>query len=107
LNDPQLAEAARHLAERAHKEGGSTTQSRLAYMFRLVTSRSATTAELAVLQKMFEDQREILSRDEQETAKFLTVGDKANDPEIPPVELASAAMVANALFNFDEVVMKR
>jgi hypothetical protein len=107
LNDPQLAEASRHLAERAHKEGGSTTPSRLSYMFRLVTSRNPKPAELDVLTKMYDEQHELFARNEQETAKFLTVGDKANDPEIPPVELASAAVVANALLNFDETVMKR
>ena len=56
---------------------------------------------------MYAEQREILARNEQETAKFLIVGDKANDPAIPPVELASLAIVANALLNFDETVMKR
>ena len=57
--------------------------------------------------KMYNEQRELFARNEQETAKFLTVGDKANDPEIPPLELASAAVVANALLNFDETVIKR
>ena len=56
---------------------------------------------------MYGEQRDILARDEQETAKFLVVGDKANDPEIPPVEIAATAIVANALLNFDETVMKR
>lgn len=107
LNDPQIAEASRHLAERAIKEGGSTIQSRLSFMFRLATSRNPISAELEVLNRMFEEQRQILSRNEHEVAKFLMVGDKSNDPAIPPVELASTAIVANALFNFDETVMKR
>ena len=107
LNDPQLAEASRHLAERSIKEGGSTTPSRLSYMFRLLTSRNPRPGELKVLVNMFEEQHDLLSRDEQETTKFLTVGDKSNDPATPPVELASFAIVANALFNFDETVMKR
>jgi hypothetical protein len=107
LNDPQLAEASRFLAERAHKEGGSTVASRIGYMFRLLTSRNPKPAELEVLTNMFEEQRTLLSLDQQETTKFLTVGDKSNDPEIPPVELAATALVANALLNFDETVMKR
>jgi hypothetical protein len=107
LNDPQLAEASRFLAERAYKEGGSTLPSRLSYLFRLLTSRNPKAAELDLLTKMYGEQREILARDEQVTAKFLVVGDKANDPEIPPIELAATALVANALLNFDETVMKR
>ena len=107
LNDPQLAEASRFVAERAYKEGGSTLPSRLSYLFRLLTSRNPKSAELELLATMYGEQREIFARDEQETAKFLVVGDKANDPEIPPVELAALAMVANALLNFDETVIKR
>jgi hypothetical protein len=107
LNDPQLAEASRFLAERAIKEGGSTVASQLSYMFRLLTGRNPKSTELAILEKMHQEQREILGRNEQEVAKFLIVGDKPNDPAIPPLELASAAMVANALLNFDETVMKR
>jgi hypothetical protein len=56
---------------------------------------------------MFDEQRELLSRNEQETSRFLNVGDKSNDPEIPPVELAATAIVANALLSFDETVIKR
>jgi hypothetical protein len=107
LNDPQIAEASRHLAERAHNAGGSTSVSRLSYMFRLVTSRAPRDAELNVLTRMYEEQRKIFEANPQEAAKFMTVGDKANDPNIPPVELAATAVVANALFNFDEVVIKR
>ena len=107
LNDPQLTEASRFLAERAFKEGGSSLPSRLSYLFRLLTSRTPKSAELKLLTRMFEEQHEILARDEQETAKFLVVGDKASDPAIPPVELAATAVVANALLNFDETVMKR
>jgi hypothetical protein len=107
LNDTQLAEASRFLAERAHKEGGSTRSSRLSYLFRLLTGRNPKAPELEVLGKMFDEQRELLSRNEQETSRFLNVGDKSNDPEIPPVELAATAIVANALLSFDETVIKR
>jgi hypothetical protein len=56
---------------------------------------------------MFEEQREILSKDEQQTIRFLNVGDKSNDPSIPSIELAATAVVASALFNFDETIIKR
>ena len=41
LNEPQYIEAARALAERTLREGGSTTDDRLTYMFRLVDSRTS------------------------------------------------------------------
>ena len=41
LNEPQYVEAARALAERTMKEGGTTTEDRLAYLFRRATGRRA------------------------------------------------------------------
>ena len=107
LNDPQLTEASRFLAERMFKEGGSTIQSQISWLFRLLTSRNPRPAELELLIKMYREQQAIFARDEQETATLLTVGDKANDPEFPPVDIAAGAVVASALLNFDETIMKR
>jgi hypothetical protein len=107
LNDPQLIEASRFLAERMFKEGGSTIQSQISYLFRLLTSRGPRPSELELLVKMYREQQEIFARDEQETATLLTVGEKSNDPEIPPVDIAAGAVVASALLNYDETIMKR
>jgi hypothetical protein len=107
LNDPQLIEASRFLAERMFKEGGSTIQSQISYLFRLLTSRHPKAAELELLVKTYREQQQIFARDEQETLSLLVVGDKANDPEIPPVDLAAGSVVASALLNFDETIMKR
>lgn len=107
LNDPQLTEASRFLAERMIKEGGSELRDRLTYLFRLLTSRTPRAKELAVLEKLYREQEAIFARNEQETLKLLTVGDKANDPAIPPVQLAAASVVASALLNFDETLIKR
>jgi hypothetical protein len=107
LNDPQLTEAARFLAERMFKQGGSTIQSQISYLFRLLTGRNPKSSELELLAKMYREQQEIFARNEQETATLLTVGDKANDPEFPPVDIAAGSVVASALLNFDETIMKR
>ena len=55
LNEPQFVEAARALAERTLREAGPTTEERLAYMFRLATSRRPTPKELAELNTAFQD----------------------------------------------------
>jgi mono/diheme cytochrome c family protein len=107
LNDPQLTEASRWLAERMFKNGGSTLDSRLSYLFRLLTSRSPKLAELGVLEKIYAEQHEIFAKNEQESVKLLTVGDKANDPSIPPIDLAAGSVVASALLNYDETSIKR
>jgi hypothetical protein len=107
LNDPQLTEATRWLAERMFKEGGSSLESQLGYLFRLVTSRVPRSGELEVMRRMYAEQRELFGKSEQETIKLLTVGDKANDPAIPPIDLAAASVVASALLNFDETLIRR
>ncbi len=53
LNDEMYIEASRKFAERMMKEGGVSPAVRLAWAFRLATSRAATTAELAILERGF------------------------------------------------------
>ncbi|HTG45538.1 MAG TPA: DUF1553 domain-containing protein, partial [Verrucomicrobiae bacterium] len=107
LNDPQLTEAGRWLAERMMKEGGSTLDQQISYLFRLLTSRLPKPAELSLLLKMYAEQLALFTQNEQETIKLLTVGDKANDSALAPVKLAAASVVASALLNFDETIIKR
>jgi hypothetical protein len=107
LNDPQFTEASRWLSQRMFKEGGTSIESRITYLFRLLTSRGPKPAELALLERMYGEQRELFAKNEQDSLKLLTVGDKANDPAIPSVDLAAGSVVASALLNFDETITKR
>lgn len=107
LNDPQITEASRWLAERMFKEGGSTLESQLTFLFRILTSQPPTSPELNILKTMYNEQHDIFAQNQQETLKLLNVGDKANDPSIPPTNLAAASVVANALLNFDGSIMIR
>ena len=107
LNDPQLTEASRFLAERMFKHGGSTIESQISYLFRLLTSRNPKANELAVLKRIYSEQHDLFAKNEQESIKLLTVGEKANDPSIPPIDLAAGSVVASALLNFDETIIKR
>ncbi|MCL4202914.1 MAG: DUF1553 domain-containing protein [Pirellulaceae bacterium] len=106
LNDPQYVEAARALAERvmaAEAESGE----RLTRMFRLLTSRKPAEAELQVLQSLLEQQRTAFAADGDAVTQFLEVGDHRPDPAVDRIELAAMAVVAQALLNYDETVMKR
>jgi hypothetical protein len=107
LNDPQLAEASRFLAERMFKEGGSELEAQLKFLFRTLTGRAPKPAELAVLKRAYDEQHALFSAQQQEALKLLMVGEKASDPTIPPARLAAGAMVASALLNHDETVTRR
>jgi hypothetical protein len=107
LNDVQFTEAARHISERMLREGGKDEEQKLAWTFRLVTSRRPTEKEIAVIKQLFREQREIFAADEQAAAKLLAVGEAANSPAFPPADLAAGTVVAEALLNHDEAIMKR
>jgi hypothetical protein len=106
LNDPQYVEAARALGQRvmlAETEPGA----RLTLMFRLLISRKPAEAELQVLQSLLEQQRSAFAADGDAVTQFLEVGDLRPDPALDRIELAAMAVVAQALLNYDESVMKR
>jgi len=55
LNEPLFVESAKALGARALKEGGASDQDRIAYAFRLATSRQPTPEESAVLLKFLQN----------------------------------------------------
>jgi hypothetical protein len=57
LNDPVYVEAGKALGLRMHKEGGKDDDARLAFGFRLVTSRAPEADELAILRRLLAEQR--------------------------------------------------
>ncbi|MCH5377700.1 MAG: DUF1553 domain-containing protein, partial [Planctomycetes bacterium] len=106
LNDPQYVEAARALAQRVMlAETG--TDARLTRMFRLLTSRRPEEAELRILRALFQEQRGRLADEREAAEQLLSVGDDRRDESLDPAELAAMTVVAQALLNFDETVMKR
>ena len=109
LNDTQLVEAARLIGERMLKSGGAsaTLPEQVRFVFRTVTGRTPTEREVASLVAGFEEQEEIFASEPEAAAKLLEVGETRSDPTLPAARLAAATMVASALLNHDEAVMRR
>jgi hypothetical protein len=106
MNDKQYVEAARKLAARMMKEGGSTPQERLAYGFRLTTARTPTPKELDVLQRTLQKQLQTFTADKAAADKLLAYGDSPKIMDLDPGEHAAWTMVANMLINLDETITK-
>jgi hypothetical protein len=123
LNDPQYVEAARAIAERTMAEGGATARDRITYAFRLVTSRHPRPEELALLEKLYQEEQATFATDAKSAAGLLSVGehgradtkdvkdakgakDVKDAPNASP-ESAALTVVASTLLNFDEAVIKR
>jgi len=106
LNDPIFVEAARKLAERVVKEGGTAPETRLALAFRLATGRSPNQRELHILENSLDKMLAAYQRDPAGARSLIAVGASKSDAAIPPAELAAWTAVANIILNMDEVITK-
>jgi len=107
MNDVTYVEAARLLAERAMKEGGASAEQRLAWAFRVVTSRAPSENEARVLTRSLNGQREKYAANPQNAAQLLSIGERRNDASLDKVELAAYSTVMSMLLNLDEAITKQ
>ena len=107
LNDPQYVEAARALAQRAVREGGSTCFDRATFIVRSLTGRRPADRELLALDALYREQYDEFRSGRADAQKLLAVGDAPRDPGVDPSELAALTVLAQAVMNHDETVMKR
>jgi hypothetical protein len=107
LNDVQHVEAARKVAERMMKEGGGTVEQRAAWAFRLVTGRAPSEKELTLLATIFHEQREMFAAEPKSAERLLSAGESKCDAVLDAVDLAAGTVLAQALLNHDEALMRR
>lgn len=106
LNDPQYVEAARGLAERAMRVAADDA-GRATFIFRSLTARTPSAAELKILISMAAEQKGILAADVAGRDQWLAIGDHRPAEGVDHAELAAWSVVASGLMSFDETVMKR
>ncbi len=115
LNDPAYVECAKVLGQRMLKDKEPLGRARvldkageearrLAYGFRLCTSRQPTEREAEVLRQLLEDQRAHYTADPDAAKKLLAVGDAKVDETTDPAEAAAWAAVGSALLNIDATI---
>jgi hypothetical protein len=107
LNDPQITEAARFVAQRMLTDGGSTVDDRVAWAFRLIVGRKANEREMTVLKQLYNEQHELFAADAPAAKKLLAVGEKKSDEKLDPIDLAAGTSLSLALFNHDGAIMRR
>ena len=106
MNDVTFLEAARGLALRMLREGGTTAGERIAYGFRLATARASKPRESEVLTASYRYYLDSFQGDPQAAQKYLSPGEAAKDEKRSPSELAAYATVASMILNLDAVVTK-
>ena len=107
LNDPQYVEAARALAQRAMRNGGSTFSDRATLVVRLLTGRRPDERELKTLEALYREQYDEFRSGRSDAQKLLAVGDAVHNSGVDSAELAAFTVLAQAMLNYDETVMKR
>jgi hypothetical protein len=106
LNDLTFVEAARVLAERMMRDGGTTVDERIAYGFRRATARPPNTVEAKVLHDGFDRRLAHFRSAADEARKLIAVGDGKSDAALDPSELAAYATTASIILNLDETITK-
>lgn len=104
MNNVAFVESARHLAERVLSVDGLTPPQRIGQAFRWATSRAPNTDELAVLLDDLESYRHDFLKNTEDAKRLLAIGEKPNDPNLDPAELAAYTLVANTILNLDEAI---
>jgi mono/diheme cytochrome c family protein len=106
MNDVTYVEAARLLAERMMRAGG-TPDERLAWAFRVVTARQPGERERQALVRNWWAQLDYFKADRGEAARLLRVGERRADGKLDAVELAAYAATASLILNLDEAITKQ
>ncbi len=106
LNDPTYVESARGLAERTLKDGGTSTDARLMWLFRQVLSREPRPAEIQVLTALLEKHRGEYQSEAKSAASLIAIGAKPVVADVPPVELAAWTSVTRTLLNLHETMTR-
>ncbi|OYV96564.1 MAG: hypothetical protein B7Z73_00485 [Planctomycetia bacterium 21-64-5] len=110
LNEPVFVEAARALALRVLREGGSDDGQRAEYAFFLCTSRRPAAAERDAVLSLLRSQRQRLAEGWLNVRDIAT-GDPARLPQLPagatPQDAAAWTLAARVLLNLDETISKK
>ncbi len=107
LNDVQMIEAARFIGGRMLREGGRDRRQQLGWAFALVTGRHADDRELSILAQMYAEQSAYFAAEPQAAEKLDQMGESRDDFPFSAPERAAATVVAQALLNYDETLMRR
>jgi hypothetical protein len=110
LNDPQFVEAARVLAQKVIDHGSmvigkNTTQ--LQTIFESLISRQPRPSEMALLEKLYQEEYQDFVKNPKRVNELLKVGEYPIDQKASKPQLAALTVVASTIMNFDEFLIKR
>ncbi|MBK9166009.1 MAG: hypothetical protein IPM24_00945 [Bryobacterales bacterium] len=105
MNDTQFFEAARVLAEQAYW-AASDGNGRIDFLSRRLLSRFLDDKEREIAVRAYQDYLRYYDANPRDARKLLGTGEAPQNPRANAVETAALAMLANQMFNLDEVLTK-
>ena len=106
LNSPQVIEACRVLSEKIWKETSSDLTGAIDGVFLALIGRAPTQNERNILTQQYHEEKDYFASKPIEAKKFLSIGAMQPAPEIPMIENAALARVANTVLNSTEAYYK-
>jgi hypothetical protein len=107
MNEQQMLECARALAQRTARQGGDKLETRLTYLFKLATARAPQASEMAELTAAYDDFQATFNRDPQAASRLLAASSSGQEAlPMAAAELAAWTMMANLVLNLDEVITR-
>jgi hypothetical protein len=105
LNDPQVLEAARVLAEKLSTENISDEQ-RIEKAFRMIICRKETEKEKQILSGYYKKEKEEFLKQPAKAESFLKAGEYKHEEKINKVEAAALMRVVHTIYNMEEAITK-
>jgi len=106
LNEVTFVEASRALAQRILKEGGSTSASRIAFAYRLVTAREPEAQVTTILLNGLNERLAEFKTNPDAANQLINTGESKPDATLNPAELAAYTMTASVLLNLDRTITR-
>lgn len=105
LNDPTVLEASRVMAERLVAKS-TDIEGNIRASFQTIVCRMPTDKEMALLKKYYSEEAEMFSKQKENAAKVLNVGEYPHDAKADKIRAAALMRVINTLYNMEETIMK-
>ena len=105
LNDIQFVEAARFLAQRIIREGGTTPSERLEYAWQLTLVRQPDSFETETLKKSFQHYLAHFQSQPKAAKQLIEIGER-DSGNFDSIELAAYTAMANVILNLDETITR-
>jgi hypothetical protein len=101
LNDPQVLEASRVLAEKFVQDDRSDKE-KITDIFRLIVCRTPTSKEFNMLQGYLVKERQEFAKNPQRAASFITAGEFKRNEILNKTETAAMMQLIHTIYNLDE-----